>query len=99
VPIDVERSLPTPTALTPIHTDFTVQYQMCIIEQLPHVVLLAQQYGSEHEQVYESVFKKDEEGGLRTFAAVCAEVCCAGPSYSSLRDEPRYASAILGIFN
>jgi hypothetical protein len=33
--------LPALAALTPIHTHLAVQYQMCVIAQLPHVMLLA----------------------------------------------------------
>jgi hypothetical protein len=66
MPIDIERGLPSLTALTPIHTHLAVQYQMCIIAQLPHVMLLAKQYGSKHQQVYGSVFKNDKEGGKQS---------------------------------
>ena len=41
VPVNHKGSLPTLAALTPIHTYLAVQYQMCVVAQLPHIVLLA----------------------------------------------------------
>ena len=40
VPVDNKGCLPAFAALTPIHTNLAVQYQMCILTQLPHVLLL-----------------------------------------------------------
>ena len=40
VPINHKGRLPALAALTPIHANLAVQYQMCVIAQLPHVLLL-----------------------------------------------------------
>ena len=41
VPINQKGRLPALAALTPIHPHLAVQYQMCVVTQLPHVMLLA----------------------------------------------------------
>ena len=41
MPFNYKSHLPPLAALTPIHTHLAVQYQMCVIMQLPHVILLA----------------------------------------------------------
>jgi hypothetical protein len=57
-------------------------------------MLLAKQYGSKHQQVYESVFKKDEEGGLRTFAEPKTNVAQAGQSTNSLHTLQRQVTSL-----
>jgi len=54
--INAEYSLPSFTALATIHTDLTVQDQHSIISQVSHANLLTKLYGSQHRQVYQSVF-------------------------------------------
>ena len=37
---EYKGSLPALAALTPIHAHLAVQYQMCVMTQLPHILLL-----------------------------------------------------------
>ena len=54
--INAECSLPSFTALATIYTDLAVQDQHSIVSQVSHANLLTKLYGSQHRQVYQSVF-------------------------------------------